>query len=65
MRFEDLIDKPLSEMTDEEIEALIKELSEDQLQAFERTIKKKIRKRPVVTKAKKDREDEFNKALLS
>lgn len=64
MKFEDLIDKSLHEMSDDEIDELIKTLSAEQLQIVERKIKQKLRKKPVTTKAKKAREDELNKALL-
>lgn len=64
MKFEDLIDKPIEELTDDEIKALIEKLSSSQLQVLERNIKKKMRSRKVKTKAKKEREDEFNKLIL-
>jgi len=64
MRFEDLIDKPLHEMTDEEIQSLIDKLTSDQLRALESKVKKSLRSRKVTTKAKKERSEEFMKALL-
>ena len=64
MKWEELLDKPLHEMSEEEIEELTKKLSLEQLRMMERKIKKKLRSRPVRTKKKKEREDEFNKALL-
>jgi len=64
MRFEDLIDKPLHEMTDEEIQFLIDKLTSDQLRALESKVKKSLRSRKVTTKAKKERSEEFMKALL-
>lgn len=65
MKFEDLIDKPLHKLSDEDIERIVKELSFDQLEKFEQKVKKKMRSKPVSTKKKKQREDEFTKALLS
>jgi len=64
VKFEDLIDKPLHEMTDDEIQALIDKLSAEQLRSFERKIKKSMRSRKVTTKAKKERSEEFMKALM-
>lgn len=64
MKFEDLIDKPLHEMTDEEVEELVKKLSSEQLQFLEKKLKKQIKKRKVTSKKRKENEDLFNKALL-
>ena len=64
MKFEDLIDKPLHEMTDDEIQNLIDSLTAEQLRTFERKVKKSMRSRKVPTKAKKERSEEFMKALM-
>ena len=64
MKFEDLIEKPLHEMTDDEVDELIKKLSAEQLRSLEAKIKKRIKKkRKVPTKKKKKREEEFKKLL--
>jgi len=64
MRFEDLIDKPLHEMTDEEIQSLIDKLTSEQLRALESKVKKSLRSRKVTTQVKKQRNEEFMKALM-
>ena len=62
MKFEDLLPRPLDECSDEEIQAVIDELTLPELAEYEAEMVKKGKKRP--TKAKKAREDELNKALL-
>ena len=63
MKFEDLIERPLDEMTDKEIEDLIEKLSSDQLARLEVQMKKHKTKRST-TKRQVELQEELDKALL-
>ena len=63
MKFEDLLDKPLHEMGDEDIEKLVRTLTDEQLKALEAKTKKQLKKRKVSSKKRKENEELFKKAL--
>jgi hypothetical protein len=64
MKFEDLLPRPIEEMTDEEIQSVIKKMTDKQLKSFE-TAQKKARgkKKRTPTAKQKKQEDEFFKLL--
>ncbi len=65
--FEEIIgDRKLHELTDEEIDAIVKEMQPDQLMKFDQALKKEIRKgkKKPPTKKQTVLQDEFNKALF-
>lgn len=64
--FEEIIgDRKLHELTDDEIDAIVKEMTPDQLMKFDQTLKKEIRSRKKPpTKKKQANLDDFNKALF-
>ena len=65
--FEEIIgDRKLHELTDEEIDAIVKEMQPDQLMKFDQALKKEIRKgkKKPPTKKQVALQDEFNKALF-
>lgn len=67
LKFEDLLTKPLHEMTDEEIDEVIEQLEPDQLKELEAVVKKqkkKVKPTKKSTTKKSKSMDEFNKALL-
>ena len=65
--FEEIIgDRKLHELTDVEIDAIVKEMQPDQLMKFDQALKKEIRKgkKKPPTKKQTVLQDEFNKALF-
>jgi len=63
MKFEDLLPRPIEELTDSEISDIIEKLSADELAKFEKKLsKRKTKRKP--TKAQKQRDDEFERAFL-
>ncbi|RLG67618.1 hypothetical protein DRN93_04200 [archaeon] len=63
MRWEELIEKPIEEMSEEEVQALIDRLNDAQLSTLEAKVKKAARRRRKSEKEKKA-EDLFEKLLL-
>jgi Mg/Co/Ni transporter MgtE len=64
--FEEIIgDRKLHELTDDEINQIVKEMTPDQLTKFDQSLKKEIRSRKKPpTKKRQENVDEFNKALF-
>ena len=61
MKFEDLIEKPIEEMTDEEIRELVNKLSINEVSRLEKEIKYKLGRK---TKPKKKKDlEEFDKIV--
>jgi len=63
MKFEDLLKKPLHEMTDADIEEIVRTLNEEQLRALEAKTKRALRKRKVSSKKRKENEELFKKLI--
>lgn len=66
MKFEDLLPKPLHEMTDEEIDEVVAKLEPEELDKVEAEVKKarkKVRSKRS-SKKKNKANDEFEKAIL-
>lgn len=57
MKFEDLIDKPLDEMTDDDIRELVGKLSVPEINRLEKEIKNKLGRKSKPSKKKKDLEE--------
>lgn len=64
MKFEELIEQPLHELDEDQIQSIIDELSLDQLAVFEEKLKKAKKKPRPRGKTKKKLEDDFAKAIL-
>ncbi len=63
--FEEVIgDRKLHELTNEEIDAIVKEMNPEQLHKFEKSLKKETVKRKQQSKKVKQNIDEFNAALF-
>lgn len=64
--FEEIIgERKLHELSDEEIDQIVSEMTPDQLMKFDQTLKKEIRSRKKPpTKKKQTNIDDFNKALF-
>jgi hypothetical protein len=64
MKFEELLEIPLHELTDEDINSIIDDLNASQLSILEKKMKTKVVRRKRATPKKKHLEDELSKAML-
>ena len=63
MKFEDLIKKPIEDLTDEDIQEIVNDLSFDELNRLEKAIKNKTIRPRKKKKQKEDALDEFDKIV--
>lgn len=63
--FEELLDgRKLHQLTDEEIDDIISQMTSKQVQQFEKELKKQGQKKRAPSKKKKKNEEDFEKALF-
>ena len=63
--FEELLDgRKLHQLTDEEIDEIISQMTSKQVQQFEKELKKQGQKKKAPSKKKKQNEEDFEKALF-